>query len=72
MPVQGCRTGGKPGFKFGAEGTCHTYNPHSQASKNRARIRALESGVFEGDEEALSEIDGQSQVDGQGPVDGGE
>lgn len=40
MPVKGCRSGGKPGFKFGDKGTCYTYTLNNQKSRGRARKKA--------------------------------
>ena len=40
MPIKACRSGGKPGYKFGDSGTCYTYTPGNEASRNRAKSKA--------------------------------
>lgn len=44
MPVQTCRKGRKPGFKFGAGGFCYTYTAGNSAGKSRARNKAVKQG----------------------------
>jgi hypothetical protein len=40
MPIQNCRSGGRPGFKAGPTGKCFTYNKNSVQSRAKARARA--------------------------------
>lgn len=49
MPVKGCSSNGKPGYKWGDAGKCYTYNPNSEASKKNAKKRALAQGIASGD-----------------------
>ena len=42
MPVKQCELDNKPGFKWGDEGTCYTYD--DQVSKNIARNKAIRQG----------------------------
>jgi len=44
MPVQPCREGGKPGFKFGERGKCYTYESGNETSRERARELAARQG----------------------------
>lgn len=44
MPLMKCRKDNKPGFKWGPEGKCYTYDPKSQISKDNARNKALKQG----------------------------
>lgn len=44
MPVQSCQEGNKPGFRWGQQGKCYTYDPNSKQSRERARDRALAQG----------------------------
>lgn len=45
MPVQSCSVNGKPGFKWGDNGACYTYDPNSPKSKAAARIKAGAQGT---------------------------
>lgn len=44
MPLLRCRKGNQPGYKWGPQGTCYTYNPANPASKRQARRRANKQG----------------------------
>lgn len=44
MPVQNCEQDGEPGFRWGSDGKCYTYDPNSESSKERARDNAMEQG----------------------------
>lgn len=44
MPVERCRRGGKPGFRWGKHGKCYTYTPGSEQEKALARALALRQG----------------------------
>ena len=40
MPVKACTLEGKPGFQWGDNGKCYTYDPRSPKSKANARMKA--------------------------------
>lgn len=44
MPVKPCNKNGKPGFKWGDEGTCYTYTPGDRDSRDRAKAKAAKQG----------------------------
>lgn len=44
MPVQRCKKDGKPGFRWGVEGFCYTYNPGDVKAKEAARRKAGAQG----------------------------
>jgi hypothetical protein len=44
MPIKNCTFENKPGFKWGDQGKCFTYNTNDPESRNRAREKALEQG----------------------------
>lgn len=44
MPVKPCRSGGKPGYKWGDSGKCYTYTPNNTQSRVAARNRAEKQG----------------------------
>jgi len=44
MPVQKCKSEGKPGFKWGESGKCYTYSPGNESSRKAARKKAAEQG----------------------------
>jgi hypothetical protein len=44
MPIQRCQANGKPGYKWGAEGSCYTYTEGDEASKTEAHNRAVTQG----------------------------
>ena len=45
MPVTECQENNKPGFKWGDENKCYTYNPNDKTSKEQARKKAIKQGV---------------------------
>jgi hypothetical protein len=45
MPVISCQKDNKPGYKWGQEGTCYTYNPNDITSKEIARRKASKQGA---------------------------
>lgn len=49
MPLMECRSNGKPGFKFGEEGYCYTYDPDDERSKERAKQKAINQGIAMGE-----------------------
>ena len=44
MPVTSCQKDGNPGFKWGEEGHCYTYDQGNSASRLRARLKAEAQG----------------------------
>lgn len=44
MPVKRCMKNGRPGFKWGDQGKCYTYNPANDASRERAKSKASKQG----------------------------
>jgi hypothetical protein len=44
MPVQPCQRDGKPGYRWGEQGTCYTYTPGNRASQDHARAQADAQG----------------------------
>lgn len=55
MPMQRCSKGGKPGFRWGNEGVCYTYDPKSEASRNTAKRKAFNQGIaIEGSPDAAA------------------
>jgi hypothetical protein len=44
MPVKECTMNGKPGYKWNELGECYIYNPFDEASRSRARGKAMEDG----------------------------
>lgn len=45
MPIKNCEDNKKPGFKWGDENTCYTYNPNDKLSKEKARRKAQRQGI---------------------------
>lgn len=44
MPVQACKSNGKPGFKWGKQGRCYTYTAGNTQSRNQAKAKAAKQG----------------------------
>lgn len=44
MPVQNCEIEGKPGYKWGEEGTCYPYTPGDEDSQKAAMMKAGQQG----------------------------
>lgn len=44
MPVQSCQSDGKPGFQWGQQGKCYTYEPGNEESRQRAHDKAMAQG----------------------------
>lgn len=44
MPVQRCQRDGKPGYRWGEEGKCYTYDPGDAESRAAAKRRARRQG----------------------------
>lgn len=45
MPIKPCQSGGKPGYRWGDRGKCYTYEPGDEASRRRARRRAIDQAL---------------------------
>ena len=45
MPTLSCEKDGSPGFKWGPDGVCITYDPNSEISKIKARERVRKIGI---------------------------
>lgn len=45
MPVKTCQSDGKPGFKWGDAGKCYTYTAGNDASRKRAKEKAIRQGL---------------------------
>ena len=44
MPIEGCTLDGRPGYKYGPNGTCYPYTPGSDSSKRAAHDKAAAQG----------------------------
>lgn len=44
MPVEPCREGGSPGYRWGKEGKCYTYKSGDKASREAAHKKAAKQG----------------------------
>jgi hypothetical protein len=44
MPIQDCQEDGKPGYRWGEQGSCYTYTAGDAASRERAKERAKRQG----------------------------
>lgn len=44
MPVQACVKDGKPGYRWGQQGTCYTYTPGNTKERTEARLKAEAQG----------------------------
>lgn len=45
MPIKPCSADGKPGFKWGDQGTCYTYTEGNEAEKVRAKAKAAQQAA---------------------------
>lgn len=44
MPVYSCYENGRPGYRWGENGKCYTYQPGDERSRRRAKQRAEAQG----------------------------
>ncbi len=44
MPVMPCQENNRPGYKWGEQGKCYTYEPNNPASRLQARLKAEAQG----------------------------
>jgi hypothetical protein len=49
MPVQSCEENNKPGYKWGQQGKCYTYNPDNEGQRRKAKQYAIIQGYAVGD-----------------------
>lgn len=58
MPITRCQLNNKPGYKWGSQGKCYTYDPVSKSSETRAKNQAIKQGVATGEytREKLKEL----------------
>lgn len=49
MPVMKCELNGKPGYSWGKEGKCYTYDPDEDKSKASAKKKAIAQGIAIGE-----------------------
>lgn len=45
MPIQNCTKDSDPGYKYGEDGYCYTYNPGDEESRKAAKQKAIMQGV---------------------------
>lgn len=45
MPLKTCKSGGRPGYKWGASGKCYTYTPGNTQSRVVAKKKAIKQGL---------------------------
>lgn len=45
MPVRECQRNGKPGYQYGDEGYCYTYEPGNEEQRDEAKRKAYLQGV---------------------------
>lgn len=73
MPAQPCQEDGRPGYRWGSQGTCYTYTSGDDSSRESARARAERQGRaarasgYEGmykweNESKYNELDGDERV----------
>jgi hypothetical protein len=44
MPIERCTSSGKPGYKYGPNGTCYTYTAGDKSSRAAAQAKAEKQG----------------------------
>lgn len=49
MPVRECQENDKPGYKWGEQGKCYTYNPNNEGQRRKAKQSATIQGYAIGD-----------------------
>lgn len=49
VPTRRCKSGGLPGWKWGADGACYVHQPDDEAGSKLARRKAVNQGVAMGD-----------------------
>lgn len=61
MPIKHCAHKGKPGFKWGDNGTCYTYESTNVVSIARAKLKAQMQGkaILHEQQKKGTKLDGQ-------------
>jgi len=49
MPIKRCTSDDKPGYKWGDEGKCYTYNTDDEGSRREAEKKARIQGIAIGE-----------------------
>ena len=63
MPVQSCRDGGKPGYRWGESGKCYVYTPNNEASRKAARAKAARQGrAIQVNKDSIDKADSSGKV----------
>ena len=62
MPVQNCKVGEKPGYRWGSKGKCYTYSPNNEASRKKAKQKAYLQGAAMG-MESISQVEVDNFID---------
>lgn len=55
MPIKTCQFENRPGYKWGDQGKCYTYDPGSEAGRKSAKRKAIRQGVATGEFTRLAE-----------------
>jgi hypothetical protein len=45
MPIIDCSLEGRPGYKYGSDGTCYPYEPGSDSSRMAAKKKAIQQAL---------------------------
>lgn len=53
MPIESCQSNGNPGYRWGNQGKCYTYNPSNEGSKKNAKKKATLQGIAIGEYESV-------------------
>jgi hypothetical protein len=67
MPIQSCSNEGKPGYKWGEQGSCYTYTVGDESSIKEAKKKAQIQGIaarLNGYEEKANEVTTSSMGSG--------
>ena len=67
MPIQSCLNEGKPGYKWGEQGSCYTYTAGDESSIKEAKKKAQIQGIaarLNGYEEKANEVTTSSMGSG--------
>lgn len=65
MPIKKCSLDGKPGWKWGDEGTCYTYDPESASGSTVAKAKATKQAAAayaNGYKDKTQPMDGQVKI----------
>lgn len=49
MPIKTCQFENRPGYKWGDQGKCYTYDPESERSQKSAKRKAIRQGIASGE-----------------------